>query len=93
MDSRVDATLGGLNIQRADEILNSVFGPSCLSKIALIIVFATLVAHPSSDVRHLVANDSLMNHVGGITAKIAPSAFCGWYAVCRMCPVLRPASV
>ena len=30
MDWRVDATLGGLNIQRADEILNSVLGPSSL---------------------------------------------------------------
>ena len=30
MDWRVDATLGGLIIQRADEILNSMFGSSCL---------------------------------------------------------------
>ena len=31
MDWRVDATVGGLNIQRADEILNSVSGSSCLA--------------------------------------------------------------
>ena len=87
----VDATLGGVIIQRADEIL---FGPSCLkmanssdlrrarqfrgwhatcSEDCAHCAFAPLVALP---IQALTSGtwwprDSLMNHNGGIAAKIA----------------------